>query len=139
MKKGTIVSTIGHTLTWPFIELRSPAPYFIAGLGSFWYPFFTEPFRGVLVEKTIEQEGNIRKEVKELKWATPYKGLISGTATSSVFSIRKISGWIQPYKLAYQPVKFILFDNILTRYLDKMWDNVSEVDTTKLSGKQVYD
>ena len=44
---------------------------------------------------------------------------------------------IQPYALAYQPVKFLLFDNNLTRYLDRMWENQPSQDTAKISGKEL--
>lgn len=46
---------------------------------------------------------------------------------------------VDPFDLAWKPVKFLLFDNKITRFLDGAWENVSEVDTSKLSGKQVYD
>jgi hypothetical protein len=44
---------------------------------------------------------------------------------------------IQPYALAYQPVKFLLFDNNLTRYLDRMWENQPSQDMAKISGKEL--
>ena len=34
-------------------------------------------------------------------------------------------------------MKYILFDNPLTRTLDVMWENVSTIDTSKVSGQDI--
>ena len=65
-------------------------------------------------------------------WWPRMRNIAEGKFIPEVF--RK---YIKPYKLAYQPVKFLLFENNLTRYLDKMWENESTEDTSKVSGKEL--
>ena len=51
--------------------------------------------------------------------------------------VKPTMAWVAPYKLAYEPVKYLLFDNPLTRTLDVMWENASTAEVSKVSGQDI--